>query len=171
MQGMNSNIIEISFVLQSVNLKLVLLHNPWSYFEVVDNINSHIDECSFSSIFCGAAESQILLINRGFTITFRHTTLCRTAPDGGQSDAERPLPDITQHSPEPDVHAISGIRTYNPGKRADADPLHRPRGQWDRLWAVLKTLNNQNKVYLKLYLHLWLFMNGDFTFFVSLAWC
>jgi hypothetical protein len=60
---MNPYITEISFFLQSVGLKLVLLHNPWSYVEVVaDNVYSQVDECSFGSIFCSAVEGQGILI-------------------------------------------------------------------------------------------------------------
>jgi hypothetical protein len=46
--------------------------------------------------------------------------------------SQRPLPDNTQHSQETDIHALVGIRTHNPSKRAAADPRLRPRGHWDR---------------------------------------
>jgi hypothetical protein len=45
---------------------------------------------------------------------------------------QKPLPDITQHSQETDVHAPGGIRTHNSNKRAATDPHIRPRGHWDR---------------------------------------
>ena len=32
------------------------------------------------------------------------------------------------------IHALGGIRTHNPSKRAAADLRLRPRGHWDRLW-------------------------------------
>jgi len=38
----------------------------------------------------------------------------------------------SQHSQETDIHAPGGIRTYNPNKRAAADPRLRPHGHWDR---------------------------------------
>jgi hypothetical protein len=37
-----------------------------------------------------------------------------------------------QHSQETDIHALGGIRTCNPSKRAAADPRLRPRGHCDR---------------------------------------
>ena len=36
---------------------------------------------------------------------------------------QRPLPDNTQHLQETDIHAVGGIRTYNPSKQAAIDPL------------------------------------------------
>ena len=45
---------------------------------------------------------------------------------------QRLLPNNTQPSQEPDIHAPSGIRTPNPSKRAAADPGLRPRGHWYR---------------------------------------
>jgi hypothetical protein len=68
--------------------------------------------------------------SRGFTITFRHTTLGRTPPDEWPA-RRRPLPDNTQHAQETDIHAPGGIRTHNPRKRTAEDP-RRPRGHWDR---------------------------------------
>jgi hypothetical protein len=71
------------------------------------------------------------LIFRGFTITlFRHTTVGRI------SSSQRRLPDNTQHSQETDIHALGGIRTHNPSKRADVDPRLRLRDHWDRLITV-----------------------------------
>ena len=46
------------------------------------------------------------------------------------NSTHRPLPDNTQHSEEKDIHALGGIRTRNPDKRAAADPRLRPRGCW-----------------------------------------
>jgi hypothetical protein len=40
--------------------------------------------------------------------------------------------EISQHSQETDIHALGGIRTHNPSKRAAADPRLRPYGNWDR---------------------------------------
>jgi hypothetical protein len=37
-----------------------------------------------------------------------------------------------QHSQQTDIHALGGIRTRNPIKRAAVDPRLRPRGHWDR---------------------------------------
>jgi len=64
---------------------------------------------------------------RGFAITLRHTALGRT-PLGDWLSRRR---DNTQHLLETDIHAVGGIRTRNPSKRAAADPL-RPRGHQDR---------------------------------------
>ena len=50
-----------------------------------------------------------------------------------QPDAETSLPDNTQHSQETNIHAPSGLRTYNPSKSAAVDLRFRPRGHWDRL--------------------------------------
>ena len=49
---------------------------------------------------------------------------------------QRPLPNNTQNSQEPGIHAPGGIRTHNPSKRAAADPRQRPRGHQD--WHDLK---------------------------------
>jgi len=35
--------------------------------------------------------------------------------------------DNTKHPQETDIYALGGIRTYNPSKRAAADPSLRPR--------------------------------------------
>ena len=45
---------------------------------------------------------------------------------------QRSLPDNTQHSQETDFHALCGVRTHNPSKRAAADRHLGPRGHWDR---------------------------------------
>ena len=66
---------------------------------------------------------------RGFMITLRHTTLGRTPLDEGPARRR----DNTQHSQETDIHALGGIRTRNPSKRAAADPHLRQRGHWGRL--------------------------------------
>ena len=48
------------------------------------------------------------------------------------SPSQRPLHDNTQHSQQTDIHALGGIQTRNPKKRAAADSRLRPRGHWDR---------------------------------------
>jgi len=49
------------------------------------------------------------------------------------SPTQRPLPDITQHSQETNIHALTGgIRTRNRSKWAAVDPRLRPRCHWDR---------------------------------------
>jgi len=40
--------------------------------------------------------------------------------------------DNTKHTQETDIYAFGGIGTYNPSKRAAADPRLRPLGHWDR---------------------------------------
>jgi hypothetical protein len=68
------------------------------------------------------------LIFRGFTIThfvdtphsvglLRHRDLYLTTHNTQQ---------------ETDIHALGGIRTHNPSKRAAVDPRLRPRGHWNR---------------------------------------
>jgi hypothetical protein len=54
--------------------------------------------------------------------------------------SQRPLPDNTQHSQQTDIHALGGIRTYNPSKRAAVIPRLIPRGHWDQLLVLLITL-------------------------------
>jgi hypothetical protein len=39
------------------------------------------------------------------------------------SPTQRPLSDKTQHSQQTDIHALGGIQTHNPSKRAATDPL------------------------------------------------
>jgi hypothetical protein len=43
--------------------------------------------------------------------------------------------DNTQHTQLSNIYAPGGIRTHNPSKRAAADPLLKPRGNWDRLFV------------------------------------
>ena len=40
--------------------------------------------------------------------------------------------DNTKNLQETDIYAFGGIGTYNPSKRAAADPRLRPQGHWDR---------------------------------------
>jgi hypothetical protein len=70
---------------------------------------------------------------RSFAITL--TTNLTPYDSSGRviSQAQRPLPDNTQHSQETNIHAPGGIRTHNLSKRAVADPRLRPRGHWDGL--------------------------------------
>ena len=59
------------------------------------------------------------------SLRFRdHTQTHNTRQDSpGQFDpSQRPVPDSTQHSQQTDIHALGGIRTYDPSKRASADP-------------------------------------------------
>jgi hypothetical protein len=69
---------------------------------------------------------------RGFTITFRHTTLGRLLSGRVMGPTQRPLPDNTQRSQEANIHVLGGIWTHNASKRAVADPRLRPRGHWNR---------------------------------------
>jgi hypothetical protein len=61
---------------------------------------------------------------------FRHTTLGRTPLDEGPA-RHRDLY-LATHNTETDIHALVGIRTHDPSKRAAEDPLLRPHGHWDR---------------------------------------
>jgi hypothetical protein len=72
------------------------------------------------------------LPNVGKTLTAQKTYL---------TSEERPLPDNTQHSQETDIHALGGIRTRNPCKRAAADPRLTPRGNWYRHSILIEPLN------------------------------
>ena len=65
---------------------------------------------------------------RGFTITLRHTTLCKTSLDEW-STRRRDLY-LTTHNTHVRHRSPDGIRTRNPSKRAVADPHFRPHGQW-----------------------------------------
>ena len=49
------------------------------------------------------------------------------------SPSQRPLPDITQHPQQANIHARSGIRTHDRSRRAAVDLRLRPRGHWARL--------------------------------------
>jgi t-SNARE complex subunit (syntaxin) len=51
------------------------------------------------------------------------------------SPTQRPLPDNTQHSQETDIHALGGIRTHNPSKRAAEHP--RPTGIGDKIIIII----------------------------------
>jgi hypothetical protein len=44
----------------------------------------------------------------------------------------------TQHSKQTNIHALGGIRTRNPSRRAAADPRLRALGHWDRQNSVLE---------------------------------
>jgi len=60
--------------------------------------------------------------------TDTHThTLARTSRDEVTTPTQIFLPDNTQHSQEPEVHAHTGIRNRNFSIRAAADPQLRPR--------------------------------------------
>jgi len=53
------------------------------------------------------------------------------------SPTQTSLLNNTQHSQETDIHALGGIRTRNPRKRAVADSLLRSRGHRDRPFTKL----------------------------------
>ena len=60
-----------------------------------------------------------------------HTTVSRTPPDEG-SACRRDLYLTPHDTHETDIHAITGIRTCNPSKRAAADSRHRRFDYWNR---------------------------------------
>jgi hypothetical protein len=73
-----------------------------------------------------------------------------------QPDAET---STWQHTtPTTSIHATGDIRTHNPRKRAAADPLFRPRGDWDRMFIfkayLLPDDHNTNTNYLALITHI-----------------
>ena len=62
-------------------------------------------------------------VSRSYTIT-HHSRWDSSGRGIGQS--QRPLPDNTQQTKGAEIHALGGIRTRNPSKRAAADPRPRP---------------------------------------------
>jgi len=74
---------------------------------------------------------------RGFTIVLKTHYTRYDSSRRVISPSQRPLPDNTQHSQQTDIHALDGIPTCNPSKRAAADPRHRPRDHWDLLVSPL----------------------------------
>jgi hypothetical protein len=69
-------------------------------------------------------------LDRGFTITLRHTTHSSGRMIGLK---QRPLPDNTQHSKQTNIHALGVIRTSSHTRGAALCTRLRPRGYWDRL--------------------------------------
>jgi hypothetical protein len=86
----------------------------------------------FSPTWHNSPTGPVPLHYRGFTITFRHTTLGRLLSGQVMEPTQRPLPDNTQRSQEANIHVLGGVRTHNASKRAVADPRLRPRGHWNR---------------------------------------
>jgi len=74
---------------------------------------------------------------RGFTITFRHTTLGRTPLD--EWSARRRDLYLTKHNTHKRQTNIPPAVFENPipAKREAADPLLRPHGHWDRSLRVV----------------------------------
>ena len=67
---------------------------------------------------------------------------------------QRFLIDNTQLSQETNIHAVGGIRTCNPNKRAAADPRLRPHSHWARrlpycYHAVIPAWNLEHRSWLK----------------------
>jgi len=56
---------------------------------------------------------------------------------------QRHVPDHNRHSQNTGMHALDGIQTRNPRKRADVDPRLRPRGHWYR---QAKCVQNETSV-------------------------
>ena len=70
-----------------------------------------------------------------------HSTTHRTRwyPSGRViSSSLRPLPDITRHSQQTNIHVPCGIRTHDRSRRAAVDLRPRPRGYWDRHVYLLR---------------------------------
>jgi hypothetical protein len=65
-------------------------------------------------------------------ITLNDTYTRSASPGQGIGPSQRLLLDNTQHAQETDIHAICGIRTRNPRKRAAKDLRLRQRGDRDR---------------------------------------
>jgi len=71
-----------------------------------------------------------------FTRFLEHTQRRTTAdrnPLDKWSARRRDLYTLHHTTLTTNIHALGGIRTHNPSKRAAADPHLRPRGHWDRL--------------------------------------
>jgi hypothetical protein len=56
------------------------------------------------------------------------------------SSSQRPLPHNTQHSQQTNIHAPSEIQTHNISRRAAADLPFRPRGRWDWLQRIIRSI-------------------------------
>ena len=54
----------------------------------------------------------------------------------GIGQAQRPVPDNTQHSKETNTHAPGGIRTCNKSKRTAVEPRLRRGDQWKWQWFI-----------------------------------
>jgi len=63
------------------------------------------------------------------------------------SPSQRPLPDITQHSQQTDIHAHGGIRTHNLRRQAAASPRLRPRGDRPKVHNTNNNSRNSNRQY------------------------
>jgi len=70
----------------------------------------------------------------------RRSTVGRTPLEGVISASQRPLRDNTQHSQQTNIHAPCGIRTHNLSRRMAVDLRLRPRGHWERHWAILECI-------------------------------
>ena len=87
--------------------------------------------------------------------TQRRTTVGRT-PGRVISSSQRLLPDNTQHSRQTVIHAPGGVRTHNLSRRGAADLRLRPRGHWDRLSKLMRSVISVHWFGLKwLVLGLW----------------
>jgi hypothetical protein len=78
------------------------------------------------------------IISHSVTHTHTHTYTQWDSFKRGIGSSQRPLPDNTQDSQDTDVHALGGIRNYNPSKRAVADPRVILHGHLDRLFIFIK---------------------------------
>jgi hypothetical protein len=90
---------------------------------------------------------------------YRHTTLGRTPLDEGPA-RHRDLY-LTTHNTHkrPNIHALGGIRTHNPSKRAAVHPRLRPRGHSDRLTVSIVSVYSflyRRTVFPHLVEHTWL---------------
>ena len=90
-----------------------------------------------------AGQGRLFLeVSRSHTVT-HHTRYDSSGRGIGSS--QRPLPDLTQHSQQTNIHALDRIRTRNPSKRAAADPRVIPH-----LWHI----------YIYIYMYMFYVDNG-----------
>ena len=96
---------------------------------------------------------------RGFTITFRYTTLGRTSLDQWPAQ-HKDLCVITHNIRKKQTFMPpAGIRTWNPSKQVTADPRLRPRGHWHRpsklMLGLLTGADNRTSYILTIAIPMW----------------
>jgi hypothetical protein len=86
--------------------------------------------CFFVALRANAGHGVLIL-----EVSRSHITTHHSREDSSRrviSSSQRPLPDITQHLQQTNIHASCGIRTHYLSRRAAADLRLRLRGHLDR---------------------------------------
>jgi hypothetical protein len=120
------------YTVYSITVYLLLAHTIYIYFFVA--LQPH------------AGQGLLIL-----EVSRSHPTTHHSVVDSSGrviSSSQKPLPDNTQHSQQTDIHALSGIRTHNPSRRAAADLRLRPHGHWDQLMTMCVYIT-----YMYMYIH------------------